>query len=1755
MALNNEEKARKIALAEEYAKKIDEYEENLRKNLSAAQIGFCMPYVNPHDDSIHCDLAKAMNAPDTIPSEYIRKKLDWLFDSVIPDYNRQVILYFADRLQEYPYSDTYQRRSFRAKRNGAYVTKLENIIRMYRFYRKPISEPLEKILARELPEEKQAYLDENAYITSGYNEWQVAYALDHNNSKVENAIRSILLDNNSSGMVTQELIRGILISHRSDFHELLGKLLLAARLQEGLRQIICEAADCGTKEGYLAILKVIDENNLIRYSSVKRAVGTWLGLLSDEVRDLERVSDKSLRLIIDCLENEKLRDEYLASEDAMKVYVALWSYAFHDIDEAFRKVSEISQNGSIHKLLVSGYFAANSEQPYACAAITMKVLKKHSDKNEVLAIWLPFFKSGIKNDLWESMYNNKKLNYSMWFDSKTEAVECYQLIKGLYYSFSGKTKIFSPCVFPWYEAKISKSDFAEILCAIAVFLNEKEINDEACTFIKDCSAWERRFCFSALLRDPQSAIARKTVLEGLADRENSTREEAYEIVCKLKLTADEYRSIESYLRFKGADIRKNVINILLKQNGSNLQSCITRLLSSEKEEIRLGGLDMLLQLKKDENNKKYASIVASFDSLLCEIASSNECSSKEKILLDSLVENSDQKNQALSGKDLLFSKNDKYIPSEFDGEYTKLCVDTFADYFPESKLPQLICGNKTNVSLFEKIKSAFSDNSACESALTAAEDLLSLSAFIDSHRAASFVNSMGETILIGNLQYAYHFANPDDKLPLHELWQEWAQTVGMTNKRIIRALLLFYGYEKKTNFTRSLSDSIIDVFGAGFEKGIQLPYSAVIQSVLESMCVNIPQSDRSRLAFAIAIWFIRCVPDNMVLIDDKSSVIFAKSREKAHLLAHEQLAFVFRWLECKNNDDLQYTFPLAVACAQRCISPAKKLQEENEEKNRNSDRTGVYYYPDKYYDLRRLLTPNCEKHGIYSSLVGIDAYLLAAYRGIITIKQLYEFLFDRDNTEESLETVTAIASCYCEKDRMISKRGYSAMRFSRKVTEFLGKDGEPDEEDLKLMEYVFHIYEAVIPIILSSELSRGDSPVKYSDSIMNIARIYGADYLVQILSAMGNDTLDRTAYYGWGSGKNRKTNLSYLLSVCIPANIDSSETLKKALAGKKISEKRLIEAAMFSPEWIPIIGQYLGIDSFESACYYFMAHMNESFDDKRKAVIAKYTPLSDDELNLGAFDVNWFRSAYSSVGEKKFDQIYDAAKYISDGAKHSRARKYADATLGKLNVDEIEKIVSDKRNQDLLMAYALIPLEGEDDILRRYLYIRKFLKESKQFGSQRSVSEAKAANTALTNLAINAGYSDSIRLTLRMETKVIDDSRNLFEEQTIDSVSLKISTDEKGKASISASKNGKQLKSIPASLKKNETVHAMSDMVKALNEQYRRTRTMFENAMEDSTIFTFGELSALSAHPVVYPMLRKLLLISGDTVGFLNENGLADDTGNVQPMAKDAEIRIAHPFDLYSKGIWKNYQKYIFENQIVQPFRQVFRELYIKTDEEKNTYHSLRYAGNQIQPAKAVATLKGRRWVADLESGLQKVYYKENIIAQIYALANWFSPSDIEAPTLEWVCFSERKTGKELKISDIPDIIFSEVMRDVDLAVSVAHVGGVDPETSHSTTQMRAAILSFVLPLFRIENVRVEGHHAIIDGKLAEYSVHLGSGVVHQLGGAMIPVLPVHSQHRGRIFLPFVDDDPKTAEIISKVLLFAEDDKIKDPMILSSVSK
>lgn len=51
----------------------------------------------------------------------------------------------------------------------------------------------------------------------------------------------------------------------------------------------------GRPQAFLHLFSVIEDNNLIRYSSVKRAVSTWIGIFDD--KNIDRISDKLLRLM------------------------------------------------------------------------------------------------------------------------------------------------------------------------------------------------------------------------------------------------------------------------------------------------------------------------------------------------------------------------------------------------------------------------------------------------------------------------------------------------------------------------------------------------------------------------------------------------------------------------------------------------------------------------------------------------------------------------------------------------------------------------------------------------------------------------------------------------------------------------------------------------------------------------------------------------------------------------------------------------------------------------------------------------------------------------------------------------------------------------------------------------------------------------------------------------------------------------------------------------------------------------------------------------------------------------------------------------------------------------------------------------------------------------------------------------------------------------------------------------------------------
>ena len=100
---------------------------------------------------------------------------------------------------------------------------------------------------------------------------------------------------------------------------------------------------------------------------------------------------------------------------------------------------------------------------------------------------------------------------------------------------------------------------------------------------------------------------------------------------------------------------------------------------------------------------------------------------------------------------------------------------------------------------------------------------------------------------------------------------------------------------------------------------------------------------------------------------------------------------------------------------------------------------------------------------------------------------------------------------------------------------------------------------------------------------------------------------------------------------------------------------------------------------------------------------------------------------------------------------------------------------------------------------------------------------------------------------------------------------------------------------------------------------------------------------------------------------------------------------------------------------------------------------------------------------------------------------------------------------------------------------------------------MREALVRETCAVLKISNFEIKGTHILITGKLGRYSLHLGSGIVHRQPGGSVCIIAVQAQSRGRLFLPFADDDPRTAEVVSKVLLLAKDHEIQDPTILEQL--
>ena len=1523
----------------------------------------------------------------------------------------------------------------------------------------------------------------------------IGAALRQGNAEVIAAAKDVITSENNVGILSYELVCAIERGDNEELHDLLLNLLKAAKLQEGLRQVILESGDSYNMDFYLKLLKVVDEEGLLRYSSVRRAVQTWCGL------GYEKVEDKDIATIFHAirryLEHPEERATAYAGDNPLLVYIALYTVGCVDAQVAFDEAEALLTSDKPSQVSVAALWylnRVNLEDRHYIDFLHLDVF--------ILRLEEPAFRAYIINELRGTgvldhfVKKRKALVLSENTRKKMEVL--HQTILDWLPTLKAKNKVVHPG-FEWFCISFTRESVINVLYTISLLLHTQAAVDKFLAqkipslkvnifssyyYNRDKDGYSD-FFFSYVLPMGSPEARRGFLLRNALTFENDALFLVFrEAFLREQFTDKEIQLLDAKFKSKVSTTRQRAVQLLLTQPDDILVGAYERLLCTNGDYIA----DCLVELREGSAilREKFGEVTES-EKKISEggAADSGAAVGKGKSKAAQVGDAGDSQ--------LRFGL---FTPTELP----KLPFENpFADAerFAASPVSQWVTIDSKKKSLLARIFSRGTSKSKLDLSKLfpfTEKDVKAIyddfAQILEDNKELTYQDERGETLCLYDGGFMWNGATEVNQFPYPELWKGWIERYDITDEKVL-ALDLMMSYLRLFNETDMLS---LPLEGYPYgNNGGRKPwthfwkfYSLVIalQRMVEKRRPELVFSHAYTLC-QLCYWYApqetykepRGFRDDAIYpisegfpLNYALPVCESNMQGEFDRVAPMFLAFYHRWGEAARQENWEDVYRL---------SPAFLLQlRAHGIVNEDQLYTQMEY--EKFRGLREMMD------------------LAYAHRwGALSLKKVEEL--------EKYARGEVNLICYSQNTRDLVDR------------------------------YVNHLFEV--------EMQRRNAPTEATEAFRQcryVLVLKGAERVARIMKALRKDHLKIDIY-----GTERRSILSNLATSCYPLPTDTPDMLAD------ISEELLVELAFFAPQWLDFVEQRLNWRGFRTAYYYFIAHAREMGNDEKKALIARYTELDPLDLADGAFDEALFRQALEEIGEERFEICSKAAKYIGSGAIHTRARRYADVVQGKVTEEELLKQIKEKRNKDAVCALGLLTDRDDAAIQRRYLRIQQFLKESKQFGAQRQDSERRVWEIALLNLSRGAGFADPVQLTWRMEALQVESAANYLEGIDIEGYSCIISLKDDGTNRLQILKDKKLLKGIPAKLKKHPQYLEIAGVSKAWKAQYRRARFLLEDMMQRRTPLAVDDVRAILSNPVVSPMFKKLVLLQDQQFGLPTVEGLATLDG-VKKYGK-SPLLLAHPVDFNAAGLWAKWQSHLFAEKLVQPFKQVFRELYVPTPEESKQSESRRYSGYQIQVKQAVAALRSRGWNASYEDGLQKVFLAQGICVSLYAQADWFSPSDVEAPAIEYVRFSRTRYVPgvpDLHISNLDPLLYSEVMRDIDMAVSIAFVGGVDPETGQSTKELRAAIVRCTAELMKFANVSISGNHVYIKGMLANYTVHLGSGLVRQEGGTVIPIIPVHSQHRGRIYLPFMDQDPKTVEIISKVVLLAEDNKLKDPTIL-----
>ena len=1589
-----------------------------------------------------------------------------LFGKEIAPYVQRV----WDSLLAYPYQRWWERRPFRSKNPADYTeVQLSKMCTLHHYYSSgvgvlPIAEQFQYVVYNE--DDVEAFF---------------ALLLDEKPDAYYELFKDIFSSEHEIGGVCPVLIKAALITQDTRYRTLVEQLLLAAQLQEGLRQMILESLDGTSLKSLQHFIGVILEHNLTRFSSVVRAVDVWLGFGWEAPQ--QSVIKRTLELSQTFLSDRVAAEKAVNSKDNIERYVALWAVGVRSVQQALDlAVKAIQDPQTSHEgRIVTLYFVQQTQITYTDIATYAEA---HFGEAADLDYWL--------------LQNLPKGSPSPALFDRMQAVAKTLPKEGKHFEGVG---------FRWLSFTLKPQDIYRFLIGEANEAQQERLAAE----LSEIPVEERqnllqnvypvlgrgRYYYESEAEKkkkpekyPADSWQRALVRTALNDKAAMVAGIAFDIFKKIPLVHEDILAIEQVLSRKNKEQRKESVALLVKQPESVLKDSTSRLIVSKSADQRLAALEILTVLQEEQRLTDYVTEQV-------EAYRERKLTKNEQVLMDKLAYNSDETGE------VRYDLSNGFGVIDFDRLTPFVLPQPLFDKERKEKKGGLF--KKKSDFLFDKIIRVEKVREALNDLLVIWRKHKDYEYQYEGYQGATITTLLGKEIRRQHQEQEGE--TPMDRLndlPLAELWKDWHQKHQLNEIEYEYAIRycenIFYENEIPKQLKSYLAGYYPD-FKVAFQGNVGGNYYESEARRLEDLLAPISEAYAEDRAFSASF--------KLSVFEDALATYPPEKRKVKIERDYDDMdwtevidEFVISMNQVENGDIDYYT-------PEQRLKLWQLLYYVYAQKQTKDDLT-IYNPQEVLTDLRAKVRESERLPGVNGELAGLTLTLYQ--KGQLSADDLLFFCL----LEDDLFTVAQGGENY----------------FYRRLPEALKTSLTFPDTQLELLK----------TRMLQVELQRGDLPTDASIYIRYLQEIEGMHYFFEALERMGKEPFAKGYYYGNDLTKRR--TFSHILEVSQPSATDTFAAFKAHLDKIKITDKRLVEAACYALHWADWIGDYLQIKDFKEAIWWFIAHTTDYMDAEKETIVSQYSTVPRDDFQRGAIDVDWYHRVHKAVGKEGWKLIQESAKYLSDGMGYRRVKLYSAVLTGEIKLDEVIQKITEKRDKDYVMALGLVPInkkKEEEDLVRRYNLLQTFLKESKQFGQQRQESEKNAVEIGLDNLSRNAGYEDSIRFSWAMEAKA---TQQIMEKATLtlDDTTIRLVIDDQGKAELEVTKGDKTLKSVPDKYKKDKQVESLKEGKTYLTKQYSRTRLSLEQAMLSQTLFTVAELHRIMEHPVVRAMLSKLVLFNPETQasGFWQDGHLLNAEGDKVTLKADDKLLIAHPSHLFYAVQWDLYQKYLFDKELKQPFKQVFRELYIPTKDELETSNrSERYQGHQVQPQKTVALLRGRGWTVNYEEGLQKVYHKEGFRATIYAAADWYTPSDVEAPTLEYVVFYNLKDGKEVPMKEINPVIFSEVMRDVDLVVSVAHVGGVDPEASHSTMQMRGALARESARLFKLTNVEVKERYILIKNEHGDYSLHLGSGMISR-GGLQINVVAVQSQHRGRIFLPFVDDDPKTAEIISKMKLLSE---------------